>query len=219
MSLLIKSNMKKICVFDLDGTLVDSMPGFTSGMLSVPDEEGIPYTDELIGILTPLGYRGSAEYYVNSMGVKDTVDNIVSRIEKKLVREYSENIILKPFVMDYLKKLYSEGARLFVLTASPHLVTDVCLKRNGVFDMFEAVWSVDDYGLNKSGTELFFKVAERIGCDVSEINYYDDSPIAIFNAGKAGYHTYGIKDRQRAEEIDRLKEISDVFVSDFSEML
>ena len=208
-----------IYVFDLDGTLVDSMLGFAKGMLSVPDEEGIAYTDELISILTPLGYKGSAEYYVNNMGINDTVDNIVSRIQNKLVKEYSENIFTKPYVKEFLKKLHGEGARLFVLTASPHIVTDVCLKHNGIYDLFEEVWSVDDYGLNKSGTELFFKVAERIGCAPADVNYFDDHPTAILNAGKAGYRTYGVSDRQKPEVVELLKNISDVFVSEYSEML
>lgn len=208
-----------VYVFDLDGTLVDSMLGFAKGILSVPDEEGVPYTEELISILTPLGYRGCAEYYVNNMGINDTVDNIVLRIQNKLVKEYSENIYTKSYVKEYLKKLHSENARLFVLTASPHIVTDVCLKHNGIYDLFEDVWSVDDYGLNKSGTELFFKVSERIGCSPSDINYFDDHPTAILNAGKAGYHMYGVRDRQSADVIELLKNISDVFVSDYLELL
>ena len=136
---------RDVYVFDLDGTLVDSMPYFTKGILSIPDEEGIAYGDDLIKILTPLGYTKSAEYYVNVMGIRDSVEHIVERIREKLVFEYSNNILLKEGVGDYLRRLHAAGARLFVLTASPHLVTDVCLQRNGVYELFEQVWSVEDF--------------------------------------------------------------------------
>jgi beta-phosphoglucomutase-like phosphatase (HAD superfamily) len=196
---------KKIYVFDLDGTLVDSMKYFARGILSIADEAGISYDDELLKILTPLGYSKSAVYYKERFGLSDSVENIYAKIEGRLVKEYSENIVLKDGVGEYLYKIYGEGGRLFVLTASPHSVTDVCLARNGVFDLFENVWSVEDFGLSKTGTELFFRVAEDIGCSPEEINYFDDSLIALENAGKAGYHTYGVYDAQTEEEVKRMK--------------
>ena len=220
-----EDNMKQeskrpIYVFDLDGTLVDSMPYFTKGILSIADEAGLEYDDSLIKILTPLGYTRGAEYYVNVLGVDDTVENIYERIEARLVYEYSNNITTKPGVKEFLEKIYAEGARMFVLTASPHSVTDVCLKRNGVFDLFEKVWSVDDFGLSKSDTPLFWEVARTIGCEREEIHYFDDSLIALENAKKSGYITYGVYDAQSEEELERMKnELSDVLVMSFEELL
>jgi len=211
--------MKPIYIFDLDGTLVDSMPSFAKGILKIADDAGLSYDETLLKILTPLGYRKSAEYYVNELGVKDTVDNIVSHIEQNLVYEYTNNIITKPGVREYLKRLYDTGARLFVLTASPHLVTDVCLQNNGVYDMFEQVWSVDDFSLNKSETRLFFKVAETLNCKPEEIHYFDDSLIALANAKKSGYRTYAVYDAQNEDEVALMKREYDVFVGTFEELL
>lgn len=208
----------KIYVFDLDGTLVNSMPRYEAGMLSILDEAGIAYGDDLIKIITPLGYTKTAEYYINELGLDDSVANIVSKMENKLVYEYSNNIFLKPGVNEYVRRLHAEGARLFVLTASPHIVTDVCLKHNGIYDLFETVWSVEDFGLSKSGTELFYEVARRIGCERDEINYFDDSLIALKNAKKSGYITYAVYDRHEPDEIEIMKKEYDIFVGSFEEL-
>ena len=214
------SNKSEIYVFDLDGTLVDSMPYFTKGMLSIADDAGIDYGPELIKILTPLGYVKGAEYYINELGIDDTVDNIVSKVRSRLYYEYSNNIKLKPYVGEYLKKLAANGARMFVLTASPHIVTDICLQKNGVYDLFEKVWSVEDFGLSKSDTRIFFEVAKVIGCDMGEVNYFDDSLIALENAKKAGYKTYGVYDAQNDEEVARMRDqLSDVLVMSFKDVL
>ena len=209
---------RKVYVFDLDGTLVNSMPRYEAGMLSILDEAGIAYGDDLIKIITPLGYTKTAEYYINELGLDDSVASIVSKMENKLVYEYSNNIFLKQGVNEYVRRLHAEGARLFVLTASPHIVTDVCLKHNGIYDLFETVWSVEDFGLSKSGTELFYEVARRIGCERDEINYFDDSLIALKNAKKSGYITYAVYDRHTPDEIERMKNEYDIFVGSFEEL-
>ena len=211
--------MNPIYIFDLDGTLVDSMRYFAKGILKIADDAGIVYGEELLKILTPLGYEKSAEYYVNELGVNDTVENIVSRIKQNLVYEYTNNIIAKKGVKDYLQKLFQNGARLFVLTASPHLVTDVCLKRNGIYDLFEQIWSVEDFSLNKSDTRLFFKVAETIGCQSNEIHYFDDSLIALANAKKSGFRTYAVYDAHTPDEVKTMKTEYDVFVNAFDSLL
>ena len=212
-------NNDKIYVFDLDGTLVDSMPYFKRAMLSIADDEGIGYDDELIKILTPLGYVGGAKYYIETYGINATVEELCEKVRVRLVNEYTYNIKLKEGVREYLTKLYNRGARLFVLTASPHSVTDVCLKNNGVYDMFEKVWSVEDFGLTKSDTRIFFDVAKTICCEPSEVNYFDDSLIAIENAGKAGYITYGVYDSQSEEELLRMKnELADTVIMSFTEL-
>ena len=211
--------MKKICVFDLDGTLVDSMPSFTRGILKIADDAGLTYDGELIKILTPLGYTKSAEYYVRELGVPDTVENIVHRIEENLLYEYTNNIVTKPGVVEYLTCLHAEGARLFVLTASPHLVTDVCLKKNGIWELFEQVWSVEDFGLSKSDTPLFFEVAKRIGCERGDVHYFDDSLIALANAKRSDYRTYAVYDAQTPDEVERMKREHDVFVASFCDLL
>ena len=210
--------MPEVYVFDLDGTLVDSMPYFTRTLLGVLDDAGIPYPDDLIKTLTALGYTKSAELFV-TMGVRDTVENIVARIKEKLLHEYANNIRLKAGVREYLDRLQREGKRLFVLTASPHTVTDICLQQNGVYDWFEIVWSVEDFALSKSDTRIFHRVAEIAGVDPREVQYFDDNLIALTNARRAGFCTYGIRDRQDEGEIPALRAESDVWVESFTQFL
>lgn len=207
--------MNEVYVFDLDGTLVDSMPYFTRGILSILDEEGIPYDDGLIDVLTPLGYTKSAEYYVG-MGVQAGVEQIVSRIEQKLVQAYTHDVRTKPGVPAYLRRLREEGARLFVLTASPHLVTDVCLKQNGIWDLFETVWSVEDFGLSKSEPHIFREVARRIGCTPGEIRFFDDNLTALENARLAGLRTFGVFDGQSEADLARMRTLSEAVVESFT---
>lgn len=213
-------NRGQVYIFDLDGTLVNSMPYFKRAMLSIAEDEGLEYDEDLIKILTPLGYVGGAKYYIENYGVNATVEELCERVRVRLVNEYTHNIKLKEGVREYLTRLSAGGARLFVLTASPHSVTDVCLKNNGVFDLFEQVWSVEDFALTKSDTRIFFEVAKTVGCECRDVHYFDDSLIALENAKSAGYITYGVYDSQSDAEVGRMRdELSDVLVMSFTELL
>lgn len=210
--------MTDICVFDLDGTLVDSMPRYAAGILSVLEDEGIPYSPELIGVLTPLGYTKSAELY-QTMGVHGTVEEIVRRIENKLVEQYANYIPLKVGVGDYLRKRKAEGAKLYVLTASPHIVTDVCLKHNGVYDLFDAVWSVEDYGIAKGDVRVYEAVAERIGCRTEDISFFDDNVTALSTGKRAGCYTIAVYDRHSEEAFAALCAHGDMSIRSFAELV
>lgn len=211
---------KKIYCFDLDGTLVNSMPYFKKAMLSIAEDEGLDYDESLIKILTPLGYVGGAKYYIEHFGLNYSVEEICEKVRGRLYDAYANDIYLKDGVREYLSKLTRDGARLFVLTASPHSVTDICLKHNGVFDLFESVWSVEDFKLTKSDVQIFFDVAKVIQCEPEEVNYFDDSLIALENAKSAGFITYGVYDSQSEEELCRMRDtLADVCVMSFEELL
>ena len=121
----------------------------------------------------------------------------------------------------YLKKLHDEGTHIYVLTASPHIVTDACLMHNdvhGKFHWFEKIWSVEDFKMSKSSPEIFYEVAKAIGCEPSEIHYFDDSLIALRNAKAAGCITYGVYDAQTPDEVETMKELSNTVVMSFEDL-
>ena len=62
-------------LFDFDGTLVDSMPTYTSVMLRILNENNILYAKDIIKTITPLGINGAAEYYINTLGKFECVDS------------------------------------------------------------------------------------------------------------------------------------------------
>ena len=206
--------MKKIHIFDLDGTLINSMPYYSRGILQVLDEEGIGYGPELIEVLTPLGYTKSAQLY-QTMGVPGTVEDIVGRIQTILHHEYAHNITLKPGVEAYLRKLKAAGCVLCVLTASPHLVTDVCLQHNGVYHLFDRVWSVEDFGMSKSETAIYDETVRRLGCQKEDICFYDDNLTAVSTAVKAGWYTCAVNDGQKASITAALKAAAHEYIGSF----
>ena len=131
----------KTYLFDFDGTLVDSMPSFIAGVLKELDKKGCKYSDDIIKIITPLGLIGTADYFINSFNLDISIDNLVQAFKDNMENDYFYNIPAKSNVIRVLKELKENGASLNVLTASPHITLDACLKRLEIFDLFDNVWS------------------------------------------------------------------------------
>lgn len=209
--------MKKY-LFDFDGTLVDSMPTYVSVMLRILDENGISYERDIVKIITPLGFKDTAKYFIG-MGVKLTQEEILAKMNAYAVDEYTNNVPAKANVIAVLKKLKERGDDLNVLTASPHSTLDPCLRRLGIFDLFTNVWSCDDFGTNKANPEIYHMAAHRMGCNVEEVLFLDDNLNADRTAKSAGMQVCGVYDDSSREYESEIRAVSDFYINDFSELL
>lgn len=208
----------KTYLFDFDGTLVDSMPVYIKSMLRILDENGIEYGDDNIKIITPLGVLGTADYYIK-MGLNKPKEEIVEAMKRYMAEEYFYNIPAKQNVIETLKTLKESGADLNVLTASPHLTLDACLKRLGIFDIFSNVWSCDDFNTTKADPKIYKMAADRLGRRVDEILFLDDNLNADKTAKKAGMKVCGVFDESSEEYAEDIKAVSDFYIYDFKELV
>ena len=208
----------KTYLFDFDGTLVDSMPTFASVMKRILDENGIKYGEDIVKIITPLGYAGTAKYFIE-LGIDKSMEQLTALMQEYARKEYESTIPEKKGVCSTLKKLKSEGASLNILTASPHSMLDPCLKRLGIFDIFDNVWSSDDFGTTKANPEIYKMAAERIGTPVEKIIFVDDNIGALKSAKASGIITCGIYDESSKDSRKDIEALADYYAVVFEDLL
>ena len=205
-------------LFDFDGTLVDSMPTFVSVMLSILDEYKIEYSPDIVKIITPLGYKGTAEYF-KGLGVPVAENELVPDMVRRALYEYENTILTKPGVTEALTELKARGAELNILTASPHAALDPCLVRNGIWELFTNVWSCEDFGTTKANPEIYLMAAEKIGKKPDEIIFIDDNLDAVTTAKRAGMCAYGVYDETSRDYINEMRAVADGYIYSFTELL
>ena len=204
-------------LFDFDGTLVDSMPVFVASMLQIVADTHTPYADDIVKTITPLGLVGTAQYYV-SIGVPLTQEEIMERMKAAMLDAYFHHIPAKEQVIDTLRLLKERGDSLNILTASPHITLDACLKRLGIFDWFDHVWSCDDFATTKSDPAIYKAAAEQMGVPVDRVLFLDDNLNADRTAKAAGMKVCGVYDASSAEYAEQMKEQTDFYIEDFSQL-
>lgn len=211
--------MENTYLFDFDGTLVDSMPTYVSAMLRILDENKIPYDNSIIKIITPLGLNGTAAYYIDQLGVNMTREQLICVMKEYMLDAYFHTIPAKPNVPEVLKALKTRGASLNVLTASPHITLDACLKRLGLWELFDNVWSCDDFATTKADPQIYVMAAERLQTSVDRVLFLDDNLNADTTAKAAGMPVCGVYDDSSEDYVNQIKAVTDYYIYDFQELL
>ena len=202
-------------IFDFDGTLVDSMPYVAMGVKSFLKSRGVDYPENIMEIVTPLGYPGSADYYNKHFGLSTNGEEYLEYVQNLIYKYYQNEVPLKPGVYEYLTALKARGASLAILTASPLRFVRPCFERLGVLNLFDHVWSCDDFGIPKSNPEIYRRAAERFALAPDQLAFFDDSIHSLAAAKAAGLFTVGIYDETAKAFVEQMKETADVYLEDF----
>ena len=191
---------------------------FGGAMLQILDENGISYGEDILKIITPLGYGGTADYFL-SLGLRSTKEALMARMTEGMRDAYLHRITAKEGVVETLRSLSARGDSLNILTASPHEVLDPCLKRNGIYHLFQNVWSCDDFSTTKANPEIYRMAAERMGVPVGEVTFLDDNLNACLTAKTAGMRVFGVYDASSADMAEKMRAETHRYLTVLSELL
>ncbi len=210
---------KKYYIFDMDGTLIDSMPSYGGAVMKYLRINNISHPDDTLKTVTPLGYAGAAKHFIENLGCTATIEEICNDFREFMIDDYKYKIPAKQGVPKALKKLKAQGHSLSVLTASPHITLDPCLKRLGLYELFDHVWSSEDFGMTKAETKIYEECAKKLGTNVENCIFLDDNYNAIETAKKAGMVVYGVYDESSEEYVEDMIRISDKYIRSFDELI
>ena len=208
--------MIKGAIFDLDGTLLDSMFIWDT----IGDEYlrslGKEPHEDLNETFMTLTLEEAAEYYREHYGVTLSVKEIVDGINAMVEQTYGTKVTLKPGISEYLAWLKENGVRMCVATVTDRYLVEETLERLGVRHYFSEIFTCAEVGFGKDKPIIYQKALEHLGTEKSDTYVFEDLPFALNTAKTDGFPTVGIYDRHEAHQ-DELKELADYYVLDFTD--
>ena len=211
--------MMKAVVFDMDGTLLNSMPYWRKINSDFLSDRGLEPPEDIRADLMSISNRVCANMYADKYKLNMTTEDILAEYRSRMSRYYATEIEPKPHVGEYLDYLLDNGVRLCLGTATPRALAEPALSRHGLWDKFEFILSGMDMGLMKESPEYYLTAADMLGLPVGDCVMFEDALYAMQGAKAAGMQVWGIYEPIQKGNLAQIEEICDVFIHDYAELL
>lgn len=176
----------KAVLFDLDGTLLDSLRVWEMVDTRFLKDRGIPVPPGYVETLAGLSFRAAARYTVRRFSLPEDPEKLMEQWYRMAAYEYGHTVALKPLAKAYLQHLKDGGYHLGVVTDLPRRLYAPALAHTGIAPLFDTVCGAEEAGLGKPSPEGFLLAAKRLEADPWECAVFEDTLQGVTAAKAAG---------------------------------
>ena len=209
----------KAAIFDLDGTIIDSMYVWEKVDRDFLTQRGIPVTKEYTDAVRGMFFETAAEYTRNTYGLNESVEQIVNIWLDMARAEYANHVRLKPYTREYLEYLKNKGIKLGMATSSNPYLLEPVLESNGIDGYFDEICYTSQVGKNKCHPDIYIYTARKLGVSEKNCIVFEDIPEGINGANKADMYTVAVYDAASKDREQYLRSVADRYIFDFSDMM
>lgn len=207
---------KKYCIFDMDGTIADSMGYWKQLEREFLSEKGIKEdVDETLKEIQHMTIPAAMEFFIDRFGFTGTVESLTEEFNGLMAEHYRNDIDCKPGAKEYLDKLHSRGVKMCIASATSTPLVKIALNRMGISDYFEFTLSCVEVGSSKDKPDVFLEAARRLGSTPEDTAVFEDSLVATVSAKSAGFYTVGIYDKYSVHNWPAICELADELIEDW----
>lgn len=205
-------------IFDLDGTLIDSMPIWDDIAYNFLVSQGVTPKPDLRERVATMYLNESARYLVDEYSLNCTPQDFKDYTERIIEDFYVRIVPPKRDAVEFLQKLKENNVKMCIATATERKLAVPSLERNGMLGFFDAVFSCAEIGISKQSPEIFDRALEFLGTPKDETFVFEDSYHAVATAAKAGYNVIAIADKSASKDEDKIKKLSVKFIENYVEL-
>ena len=211
-------NVMKAAIFDMDGTLIDSMGAWRSMNASFLREQGIFVSEEQEEDLRSMTGRMVVDYANEHFGVEIAFEALVGRAVKTMEPAYLAGMPLKPGAREYLQRLGARGVKRALCTATHSRLALIALNRMDLVRDLDYIICLDMIDGSKSDPAVFDRVCEIIGEDKADCVMFEDAVYAMRGAREAGLGVIGITDDTNVRDRDEIRAVCDRLIDSYDEL-
>ena len=204
-------------IFDVDGTLLDSMPMWGRLCDNYLLGRGIQPRPDLRERVRCMSVPVAAAYLQKDYAIPASAETVLAEILAMADAEYRERLPLKPGAAAFLRALHARDVPLCVATAGDRTLADAALTRCGVRDLFVDVVTCADVGQDKGSPRIYERARERLGTARGETAVFEDALYAARTAHDAGFPVVALRDDSEPQQ-EALRALADIYAVDFDEV-
>ncbi|MBW9145030.1 HAD family phosphatase [Clostridium sp. CM027] len=208
----------KAAIFDLDGTLIDSMWVWDRIDKNYFRSRNIDLPKNLKTQIEHLSFNETAAYFKNNFGILDTIDEIKNEWNDYAHEEYLNNVKLKPGVVEFLSLLKTLNIKIGLATSNSKFLLEAALHSNNIYHYFDCITLTDEVSRGKDFPDVYLLAAEKLGVIPEECIVFEDILPAVKGAKSAGMRVVGVYDDFSKEQRDDIVNHADMYIIGYNEL-
>lgn len=206
---------KKAVIFDLDGTLVDSMWMWKAIDIEYLGKFGIPLPPTLQKDIEGMSFSETAVYFKETFQIPDSLDKIKADWNQMAYDKYTKEVPLKNGVGEFLERCKENGIKLGIATSNSRELVDATLEALKIREYFDCVMTACEVTKGKPAPDIYLAVAENIGVNPKDCLVFEDIEMGILAGKSAGMEVCAVEDDFSMNQIDKKKELADYYIKDY----
>lgn len=206
-------------IFDLDGTLLDSLWVWEEVDRTFLTRRGLPVTPDYAKAIAHMGFSDAARYTIDRFNLNETPEQLTTEWYDLARAAYRDRVELKPHAELFLRHLHTQRKHLAAATSSELDLIIPCLERLGIVNLFENITTIREVKHDKSEPDIYLLAAERLGLLPSQCAVFEDILCGIQSAKRAGFFTVAIEEAASASEQQQILQTSDCYIHSYAELL
>ncbi|EFI41578.1 MULTISPECIES: HAD family phosphatase [Peptoniphilus] len=207
----------KAVIFDLDGTLIDSMPMWRDLGRDYLESLNIELEDKVAQKIATLSLKMNSVFLKEYYNLKDSAEKIYDDFKDLVMHFYLNEVKPKDDAFRVLEDFKKSGYDIVLGTATSTEFIEPLFNRFNIREYFNFVQTCDMVGIAKNDSEYFKLISKRLNHSPDEIFLFDDAPFALKAAKKAGLVTVGVYEQTCSEHWDEIKAKNDYHINSFRE--
>ena len=202
----------KGAIFDMDGTLLDSMPVWkrlTQGYLK---QFGVHITDQDYAVTEGFSQPQVAQYFADRYPELPDAQSLMDGMDRLISARYEAIAKPKEGVLDFLEGLRRRGVIMAIATLTARRHAEKALRDRDMLDYFEFMLTIEDVGISKREPDIYLQAAARMGLEPAECTVFEDAPYACTTAKRAGFYVCGVAEPAYAAGETELRAASDLII-------
>lgn len=208
----------KAAIFDMDGTIVDSMWVWDEIDSEYLAKHNKPLTPTLKHDIAHLSFNEVAQYFKDAFNLPYTIDEIQSHWNEMAYEKYCNKVKLKPGIKSFLKLLKERGIKIGLATSNNTLLLEACLKANGIYDYFDVITLTSEAPRGKDFPDVYLLTAEKLEVAPCDCIVFEDILPAVKGAKLAGMTVVAVYDEYSKIHHEDMKLCADNFITEYDEI-
>ena len=206
-------------LFDLDGTLVESMSMWGDIDVDYLKKFHLPVPKALQQAIEGLSMYQTAVYFKENFAIKDSLEKIMDDWNRMAYEKYTTDIPLKSGVRAFLDKLKWKKIPCGIATSNSRILTEAILKSHQVEDYFSAMVTGDEIINGKPDPEVYLEAAKKLGANPERCLVFEDIPFGIIAGKRAGMTVCAVEDEYSMKDREEKIRLADFYIKSYEELL